>query len=52
MVIKGQALTEFTYADAAEVARTENNVKAMKVVEAQGEKKTLFMKGDVAQWTL
>ena len=49
MAIKGQVLTEFTYVDATEVARTADNTETAKVVEAQGEKKSLFIRGDVAQ---
>ena len=46
MTIKGQALTDFTYAETTEVARTTNNVEAAKPVEVQGEKNSVLMKED------
>ena len=54
--IKRQALAnfiaEFTYTDAAEVARTAENAEAAKVTKAQEEKSFALMKGDAVQWTL
>ena len=51
MAIKGQAIAEFTYTNAVEVAGTADNADVAKVAEAQGDKNSTFMKGDAAQWT-
>ena len=56
MVIKGQALAEFiaefTYANVAEVTGKAGITKAVKMVEAQGEKNSVLSKRDAEQWTL
>ena len=54
-IIKGQALanfiTEFTYTNPTEVAGTTDNVKTVKVVEAQRKKDSTLAKEDTEQWT-
>ena len=52
MVIKGQALVEFTYVDTTDVARMVDNADVAKVVEALRAKNSTLMKKDTEQWTL